>query len=190
MTTFPWIMPVKGDVHSAFCKICLKRIKIDGQGIGQVKSHARCHKNKDDSSVTKQRTFVASEDQSMSLSSKKVITLPKEDQVVNAEILQALHFVDKNYSFASADTDSVRFEKMFPDSDIAKSYAQGKTKLEYTIKFGIAPYVREKLMNELIGVPYTFKFNETTTSQVKKKQFMTHICNFGILTKKKLLMPT
>ena len=58
---------------------------------------------------------------------------------------------------------------MFPDSDIVKSYAQEKTKTEYLIKFGIAPYVREKLMNELIGDPYTFKFDETTTSQVKKQ---------------------
>ena len=70
--------------------------------------------------------------------------------------------------------------RMVPDSEIAKSYSQGKTKVKYSIQFGIAPYLKEKVMNELNGVPYTFKFDETTTSQVKK-QYDAYIqfCHFG-----------
>ena len=47
-----------------------------------------------------------------------------KDQILNAEILQALNMVDKNHSFSSANGDSDRFKKMFPDSQIAAKYSQ------------------------------------------------------------------
>ena len=47
--------------------------------------------------------------------------LTQEESVVKAEILQALHYVECNCSFASAEKDSERFKAMFPDSDICKN---------------------------------------------------------------------
>ena len=41
-----------------------------------------------------------------------------KDQILNAEILQALNILDKNHSYSSANGDSSRFKKMFPDSQI------------------------------------------------------------------------
>ena len=40
---------------------------------------------------------------------------------------------------------------MFPDSEIAKSYSQGETKLKYVIQFGIAPYINNKYWMILKG---------------------------------------
>ena len=34
---------VFGDVYFAHCSVCLKSFKIDNQGIGQVKNHAKSH---------------------------------------------------------------------------------------------------------------------------------------------------
>ena len=142
--------------------------KVDGGGHSQVTSHSKCHKEGAEESASRQRSFTTSSEGCMSLSNKE-IKLCKEDLVLNAEILQALHVVDCSQPFASTNTDSDRFKSMFPDSIIAKSYGMAKTKVKYTIELGIAPYLKEKLINMLPGVPFTFKFDETTTCQVKKQ---------------------
>ena len=58
---------------------------------------------------------------------------------------------------------------MFPDSNIAKQLSQQETKPKYTIQFGIAQYVKEKLILDVSNKPFSFKFDETTTSQIKKQ---------------------
>ena len=167
----PWVKEVDGDVYQAFCTLCFKRFRIDGSGISQVRSHAKCHKNQPCASTSGQRTFVVSGSKT---SLSKIVKVSKcsplsiNDQVANAAILQALHHVYYNQSFSSAGTDNQRFKIMFPDSDIAKKYEQGKTKIKYTIQFGIAPLIMKNLIAKMKGVPFTFKFDETTTSQVKK----------------------
>lgn len=77
--------------------------------------------------------------------------------------------MDNNYSFASACNDNSRFREMFPDSNIAKSYAQSETKMKYMIQFGLAPYLKEKLVYDVNSTPFTFKFDETTNRQVQKQ---------------------
>ena len=58
---------------------------------------------------------------------------------------------------------------MFLDSRIAASYSQGKTKLRYNIQFGIAPYIKQMLLYDVNNTPYTFQFDESTSSQFKKQ---------------------
>ena len=57
---------------------------------------------------------------------------------------------------------------MFPDSNIAKQFNQQGTEAKYTIQFGIAEYVKEKLILDVSSKHFRFKFDETTTSQIKK----------------------
>ena len=92
-----------------------------------------------------------------------------EQQVVRAEILQALHVVDVNQSSASVDGDSERFKPMFPDSKIAAKYAQHANKLRYVIAYGLAIYVKELMLKGAKDTFFTYKFDETTTFQVKKQ---------------------
>ena len=49
-------------------------------------------------------------------------------QVTSAEIQVAAALVDHNIPLAAADTFSPLFKKMFPDSEIAKSFASARTK--------------------------------------------------------------
>jgi hypothetical protein len=58
---------------------------------------------------------------------------------------------------------------MFPDSEIAKLYSMGKTKLKYLIQFGIAPYVKATIMYEMKGSTFSFSCDKTTTLQKKKQ---------------------
>ena len=58
---------------------------------------------------------------------------------------------------------------MFPDSEIAKSYAQKADKIKYMMLFRIAPVIRDIILDDLKGKPFSLLFDETTTSQIKKQ---------------------
>ena len=96
------------------------------------------------------------------------VTFSPEEQVVRVEIYQCLQVVSSNYSFSSTEADNNRF-KMFPHSRIAASYSQGKTKIRSNIQFGIAPYIKQVLLYDVNNMPYTFKLDESTSSQIKKQ---------------------
>ena len=114
----------------AHCKLCNKSFRIDSGGIAQVKSQrSKSHKDRENisSGSSNQRTFIVGS-KTVNLSPGTFV-LTQEESVVKAEILQALQYVECNYSFASAEKDSGRFKAMFPDSDICKNYRQGETKV-------------------------------------------------------------
>ena len=116
-----------------------------------------------------QSTFAASAGKLALIASNKPKTLSTEDQVLKPEIIRCIDIVDSNQSFSSSENDNDKYTKMFPDSDIAKSYKQKRNKVKYMIQFGIAPVLRKEIMEDLTGHPYTFKFDESTTSQIKKQ---------------------
>ena len=58
---------------------------------------------------------------------------------------------------------------MFPDSKIAEQYGQNETKMKYVIQFGLSSYFQDVLKSDLKGKTFSFKFDETTTSQTKKQ---------------------
>ena len=92
-----------------------------------------------------------------------------EEQVLRAETIQALKCVDSNLSFASANDDGDRFRTMSPGSKIAEQYCQNETKMNYVIQFGLSSYFEDVLKSDLKGNPFSFKFDETATSQTKKQ---------------------
>ena len=71
--------------------------------------------------------------------------------------------------FRAADADNEKYRKMFPDLVIANSYKQKSDNVKYILQFGVAPFMRSAILNELKGLPFSFHFDETTTSQVKKQ---------------------
>ena len=150
----------------AYCKICLKSFRIDNSALSQVKSHEKCHKP--GQTLSSKRTFEIGQKGQISLSKSSFVLTPS-DQAAKAGILHALHMVNKNLSFPSCKEDSERFRAMFPDSMIAKSCSMADTKCLYVIKFGIADYLTKKLIYDANCVPFSFLFDESTNSQVKKQ---------------------
>ena len=113
-----WLRPVRGDPSKAHCMCFGKSFKINNGGIKQIEYHEKGTTHKELlASWSKQMTFSFSKDKSLGIQSPK-LTVPYafEDDVVKAEVLQALHIADANHSFASAASDSQRFAQMFPDS--------------------------------------------------------------------------
>ena len=69
---------------------------------------------------------------------------------------------------------------MFPDLTIAKSYRMSDTKAQYLIKFGIANYLKKKLIYDVNYTPYLFLFDKTANSEVKNSPMRT--CHIGQIT--------
>ena len=104
-----------------------------------------------------------------------------KEQLLHAEVLQTLQLLqllDHNYSFPSLENNNERFNNMFSGSRIAQRYRQGKAKVRYKIQYDIAPHAKQMLIY-VNNTPFTFKFDESTTSQVKKT-----ICLFTVLVRK------
>ena len=144
--TYLWIKAVNGYQCKAFCKFCQKSFRISGSGEAQVKSHAKSKSHNDNTPSANQSTFVTENGKSQ-LSVPTKIMFSYEEQVLRAEVLQALQVVNSSYSFASSENDNEKFKIMFPDSKIAQSYRQGKTKVKYNIQYGIGPYVKQMLID-------------------------------------------
>ena len=60
---------------------------------------------------------------------------------------------------------------MFPDSAIAQKMNCGPTKLSYLICFGIAPYFKQQLLNELKEAQcYVISFDESLNTELHEEQ--------------------
>ena len=166
---YTWLQKAQNDSFSAQCKWCKKTFSVGGGGICLIKQHEKTKLHVSRAEEQKnQLTFIKDRDNVVELS-KKTIQFTDEEKVLRAEILHALKCVDANWSFQSSNAEGKRYCLMFPDSEIAKSFQLGETKIKYVIQFGIVPFFKEKLKDDLKNVPFTFKFDETTTQQVKKQ---------------------
>ena len=58
---------------------------------------------------------------------------------------------------------------MFTDSEITKHYEMSSTKVMYIIRYGMAKYFKDELIKKVQEKPFTFHFDESTTSQTKKQ---------------------
>ena len=68
---------------------------------------------------------------------------------LRAEVLWCLHTAEKHHSLNSNENLADVFRAMFPDSDIAKTFACGKDKSGYIIRFGLAPYLKQEFINTI-----------------------------------------
>ena len=109
-----------------FCKLYKANIKIDNGGKSKIDRHAKTDKHlKFECEMKSQQTFSTNSDEAEL--SKNSSSLPLISQ---AEIVQAFKTVESNMSFSAANGDNDRFSTMFPDTNIAKCYKQGETKMK------------------------------------------------------------
>ena len=178
----PWLTGVVSDIYKAYCKVCCQEIKIKQNGKEKIKQHEKTSKHiKSLNDSSKQTTLSANPNGSVKLSQSTLQeSLTLQQQIAKAEIIQALHVVESNKSFRSTDQDSKRFQKMFPDSKIASGYAMHADKTKYNIVYGLAPLVKEFIMDDVKSeCCFSYKFDETTTSKVEKQYdgYITYFSN-------------
>jgi hypothetical protein len=73
----------------------------------------------------------------------------KADDVTKAEMLWAIKCIMSHFSFNSSNDLKDIFQLMFPDSSIVKKMSIGRTKLAYTITYGLAPYFHSQLLHKI-----------------------------------------
>lgn len=97
-----------------------------------------------------------------------------EDDVIISEILWSIKCCVSNFSFASNEGNNQLFAKMFHDSKIASNYRMSYTKCQYVVEFALKTFILQNLCDDFRDTAFTFKFDESTTVQVKK-QYDGHI---------------
>ena len=162
--TFSWVLPAFADVYKVLCDVCKrsKPFSIANGGIADCKQHAKTATHQAwKKQYSSQRTIGQGPSSCM--------VLNPVDLATKAEMLQAMKMVESNLPFASANGDSQRFKLMFPDSEIAHNYHMEETKAKYMIQFGMYPHLKNLMKKDIENMPFSFLFDETTTSQTKKQ---------------------
>ena len=122
-----------------------------------------------------QKTLCSTLNGQLSTSGENEEELSPAMQGLHAEIMETLHKVEYNQSFASATNDGDRFRLMFLNHPASEHYHCSNTKSSYLLRYGVGEVLFEKIKNDMIDVPYTVKFDESATSQVKK-QLDIYVC--------------
>ena len=93
------------------------------------------------------------------------------ESVLKAETIWALNATVNHFSHNSSRYTSPIFSTMFPDSEIAKQFTCGRSKLSYITSFGLAPYFHEQLLATISDVPFhSLSFDESFNSVTKNEQ--------------------
>ncbi len=99
----------------------------------------------------------------------------KED-VMKAEILWCVRTIATHSSYKSNENCGDMFRSMIPDSLIAKQYQCGERKSAYVTSFGIAPYLQNKLKEQILQEKlYVLLFDESMNRKNQEKQLDFHI---------------
>lgn len=185
------------DKFNAQCAVCKKIFKIGTMGIKSVDSHMQSEKHKRNmssvgSSVntiinytdsTRSTASVANRSGNTSVAGAKPVDKTAGDlrqtfgsnDTLKAEVLWTLHTVTCHQSYSGNDGIGSLFAVMFHDSDIAKSFKCGQDKTAYLAKFGLAPFVKKRLMSHVADEDYVIMFDESLNETTKSKQLDLHI---------------
>ena len=101
-------------------------------------------------------------------------------QTLKAEIIETLHKTEYNHSLSSVEKDGERYWLKFPDHPVTEKYSCSSTKSAYLLRYGISEILKSEQIEDIEDVPYMFKFDETTISQVLK-QYDGYLCYWSPL---------
>lgn len=103
-------------------------------------------------------------------------TYVTREDTLTAEITWALKVIDSRYSYNSSTDTAKLFQKMFPDSQIAKQFSCGEKKCAYLTCFGLAPHFKEELIKLLKNEDnYVVLFDESMNAVTQSKQLDVHV---------------
>ena len=106
-----------------------------------------------------------------STSKKQAVLVVDQLDKTRTEIYSVLHAAQNNVSLNSCNENGQLYQKMFPDSETAKSYEMGRTKLGYVFNFGLAPCLHRLLTENIKKSPYySVSLDESLNDSVQNCQ--------------------
>ena len=122
------------------------------------------------SSSTLSSSYQSSQVQS-SVASNIIDSMILPISIPNAEIKYSMKVVQSHFSFQSCIDLSKLFYDMFPDSEIAQKFQQGKSKCAYLVNYGMAPFVKDQLVKNIVASPFcTISFDESMNRVLQNEQ--------------------
>lgn len=96
--------------------------------------------------------------------------------MINTDIITCLDVIHSHSSFIATNGNNEKYNLIFHDS----SYCWRILAEIYMVQFGIASYIKRIIYSEVKEMPFTFYFDEITTSQLKKQYnaYATYYSNF------------
>lgn len=126
-----------------------QRMRVRGEQLPiSMFGHAQTSTNPAQSSQQTSRPSTISRITTAAADSQQTLQVPAS--ALRAEVLWCLNTAANHHSYNSNEGIGELFAAMFSDSDIAKSFAWGKDKTSYMIRFGIAPHFKKLLINCVI----------------------------------------
>ena len=153
-----WVAEVKNEPTKYRCKICHKTNGLSNMGIGALKIHLQGPSHEANAKkITNFFRSSASPTSTHTLASYchqpqyqgKIDEIVTNSAVSEAEIQWTLKSAIAGYSNNSNADCSRLFLSMFPDSNIGKKYHVGPDKLQYSVNFGLGPYFKNILMENI-----------------------------------------
>ncbi|XP_073721650.1 uncharacterized protein [Misgurnus anguillicaudatus] len=193
----PWLKPVAENNREAYCTYCKKKISVASMGINAIKSHmhgashkaAFGHREQSQLSIasfcaptatplpnTTAELVKTATTATSPPSSADIRVAMGSTSTMRAEVIWCLNTAANHHSLNSNEGISDIFKSMFPDSDIAKTFTCGKDKTGYIMRFGLAPFFKQQLVDTINKAgSFVFMFDESLNQSTKKKQLDVHV---------------
>lgn len=133
------------DLHSITCVACDTIVKIN-RGCASIYQHSKGDRHKNNMVVK-----LSNNQLKISNGDGGVTYFNKKEDVLKSEIIWALRCVQYNHSFQSNDGIKDVFRLMFPECEVAQQFTMSAKKTKYLITFGLAPYFKERLKDDMSG---------------------------------------
>ena len=144
----------------AYCTVCSTHFSVSHGGVCYVKKHGEGKKHKDlfraKSQGNKMTNFLTSSKES-----------DVDLSVIIVETLFSVMLAEHNAPLALSDHFKKLVKQMFPDSNIAKKYACGRSKSTQIVKRAIDPIQREKVV-QLCQDKFSLLIDESNDNNSEK----------------------
>ena len=160
---WPFVQPVKGDLHSFRCTVCAKSVSCGHQGEADVIRHAESAQHQRNTKAVKT---------SQKLNFKPTTQLLK-DKVTRAEVKVANLLVQHNIPLAVTDHLGPLVRDIFSDSEIAQHYASARTKTMCIVNGSLAPYFRSALVSAMRSAPFSIAIDGSNDNGLEKMNPLT-----------------
>ena len=152
------IRAVPNDQHSFFCIPCKKTIRCGHQGLKDVKDHCATETHNKLFKVTKLQPSI----------SQLLCDSSASEDVIRAEVMVTNFLIQHNLPLATADHLRPLFKSIFPDSNIAKSYACRRTKTSAIINKAMGLHCHEYLVEHCKSHPFSIGIDGSSDTEESK----------------------
>ena len=161
-----WIRKSKKRRDYAFCTFWAKEIKISGGGANDLSRHRETtlHRRSSEAVAT-----------TPNIATVLAATNTLATKVIKSEVLFASFIAEHNVPMNVSEHARKLFKAMFPDSDIAKRFASGRTKTTEIIKGALSPYYTKPVIEAMCKGPFSLLMDETTDNTAEKEAVLLSI---------------